>query len=123
LFASLFPRDFGRFLLIGLAGKAALLFVLAIGFLIAAAFAARRQDIVLPLVGMAFAVYELLAQWRVSLLRRTLRPIQPAGMALVVLVLSGVWFLQVAIPFESVPSELKLQAPLAGPAISSDPNP
>lgn len=100
---SLFPRNYGRFLLIGLAGKAIFLFALACGFVIAAAVAAGRPDLAfafaIPMAGIGCAVYELLAHWRVTLLNRTLRPIQPAGVALLVLALSGVWFL--AIPFGS----------------------
>ena len=95
VFVSLFPRNYGRFLLIGLTGKAMLLLVLACGFVIAAAVAAGREDQALfygvPLVGIGFAAYELFADLQVRLFNRTFRPIRPAGVALLVLALSGVW--------------------------------
>lgn len=95
LLASLFPLNFGRFLLIGFVGKAIFLAALACGFVIAAAFAAGRQDQVflyaMPMAGIGFAAYELLAASQVRLLNRTFHPIRPAGVALLVLALSGVW--------------------------------
>jgi len=65
------------------------------GFVIAAAVAAGREDQALfygvPLVGIGFAAYELFADLQVRLFNRTFRPIRPAGVALLVLALSGVW--------------------------------
>jgi hypothetical protein len=95
--ASLFPRSYGQFLLVGLAGKAIFLLALACGFVIVAAFAAGRQDraflYAMPLVGMGFSAYELLALSRARLLDRTLRPIQPGSVAVLILALSGACFL------------------------------
>jgi len=95
--SSLFPRHYARFLLTGLTGKVIILLALACGFVPAAAFASgqlyRALLYVIPLAGLGFSVYELLAWQRVRLLDRPVRPLQPGGIAVLILALSGACFL------------------------------
>jgi hypothetical protein len=93
MLASLFPRDYGQLLLIGIVGKAAFLLALACGFVIAAAVAAGRLGpaflYVWVLIGIGLAVYELLADWEIHLFNRTIIPIRPGRVAILILALSG----------------------------------
>ena len=105
LLVSLFPRNYWRFLLIGLVGKAVILLALAGCFVIAAAFAAGLLDegfqYAAPLAGIGLAIYQLLAERRVRVHNLTFRPIRPTGVALAILALSCVWIVQVVIPSDT----------------------